>query len=111
MSDGLVGGPKPSVSWAGDVRAIMRQNGREKCGRVAVGWSPKAMNYRESETVNLEANTSGKPGAAIDFPRGKKRDNTLCQIRAAHDEVRVSRSARASFTPGRKKRNAGRVWN
>lgn len=41
----------------------MRQNGREKCGRVAVGLGPKTMNYRESRMVNFPADASGRAGS------------------------------------------------
>ncbi|KAK1130858.1 hypothetical protein K0M31_017162 [Melipona bicolor] len=38
----------------------MRQNGCEKCGRVAVGLGPKTMNYWESGAVNFPADACGK---------------------------------------------------
>lgn len=41
----------------------MRQNGGEKCGRVAVGPGPKTMNYREFRMVNFPGDACGKATA------------------------------------------------
>lgn len=55
----------------------MRQNGGEKCGRVAVGPGPKTMNYREFGMVNFPGDACGKATATQLIVQLEKMVNNL----------------------------------
>ena len=73
----------------------MRQNGCEKCGRVAVGLGPKTMNYWESGTVNFPADACGK-AASTQLIARQENVQYRRRICESNDDSRFNRRFQAS---------------